>query len=178
MSVIPNALSIGRMVLGISFPWIPASWRIAVIIAAALSDLADGASSRQFQVTSSTGRILDPVADKVFVLMVVLTLVVEKLLGIWDVVLVGSRDIVVLAGVGWCVVSGYWSALVQMKPTLWGKLATVAQFLFLLVLLIRDQRDLIPLVVTAAISGWAAIHYLWTIWKRRPGRRGSMRVGV
>ena len=69
MAVIPNALSIGRMVLGISFPWIPANWRVAVIIAAALSDLADGASSRQLQVTSSTGRFLDPVADKVFVLM-------------------------------------------------------------------------------------------------------------
>jgi phosphatidylglycerophosphate synthase len=51
---------------------------VAVLVVAALTDLADGASSRPFQAASPAGRLLDPIADKVFVLIVVMTLVIEK----------------------------------------------------------------------------------------------------
>jgi phosphatidylglycerophosphate synthase len=172
LAVIPNALSVGRMLLGLSFPWIPASWRVYAIVAAALSDLADGASSRQLHVTSPTGRILDPIADKVFVLAVVVTLVIEGSLQLWQVALVGSRDVVVLVGVGFCLVTRDWSALGRAKPSFLGKLATVAQFLFVFLLLLRQQCELTALLVTAGISLLAGAHYLWKwLTKRNTARR-------
>jgi phosphatidylglycerophosphate synthase len=160
-AAIPNSLSVARILLGITFPWIPAGWRPATVVIAALTDVADGASSRQLQATSAAGRILDPIADKVFVLAVVVTLVVEGSLQLWEAALVGLRDIVVLAGVAWGLMRGDWSGLGRMKPTLWGKFATAAQFLFILQLLMRLQTDLIALFVTAGISGAAGADYLW-----------------
>jgi phosphatidylglycerophosphate synthase len=166
LAMLPNALSVCRIILGLSFPWTPTDWRVAVLVVAALTDLFDGVSSRLFQAASPAGRLLDPIADKVFVFMVVITLLVEKSLVIWDVVLVGSRDLVVLAGIAWCLFTREWSVLGRVKPSLWGKLATAAQFLFILIVLLRQQRDPAVLLVTAALSGLAAVHYLWLYLRR------------
>src|SRR5438309_11201837 len=62
----PNALSFARVVLGLWFPLLPPSWRLPVIIVAVLTDLLDGAAGRYFGVCSRTGKVLDPVADKIF----------------------------------------------------------------------------------------------------------------
>jgi cardiolipin synthase (CMP-forming) len=167
LAMLPNALSLCRIILGLGFPWTPVNWRVDVLVVAALTDLFDGVSSRLFQAASPTGRLLDPIADKIFVLMVVMTLLIEESLGIWDVVLVGSRDLVVLAGIALCLFTREWSVLGRVKPSLWGKLATAAQFLFILIVLLRQQRDPAVLLITAAVSGLAAVHYLWIYLRGR-----------
>jgi phosphatidylglycerophosphate synthase len=170
-AAIPNALSVARIVLGIAFPWVPADRRAAVVVVAALSDLLDGALSRRLHAASPTGRILDPVADKVFVLAVVGTLLVEGLLAVWEVVLVGLRDLAVLAGAGWVLLRRDWSALGRMAPTWLGKATTAAQFVFLLMLLVRRQPTFVVFLPTAVLSGLAAADYL-RIFLTRP-RKGE-----
>jgi cardiolipin synthase len=159
--------------LGVGFPWLPTSWRVAAILAAGVSDLADGASSRQLHVTSQTGRILDPAADKVFALGVVITLVAEGSLELWEVALVGLRDLMVLAGAVWYLVRRDWAAFRAMTPTFWGKATTAAQFLFILIFLIRQERTVVVFLLTATVSAVAAAQYLWIQLNRTsPEQRG------
>jgi phosphatidylglycerophosphate synthase len=142
-----------------------------VVLAAALSDLLDGFTSRLLTASSKVGQVLDPVADKVFVLMVVTTLWGEGLLHGWEIGLVGMRDWDVLIGSGWLFGRGQRSALRQLSPSLLGKITTTMQFLWLLSLLAEPQlgRSLFP--IAAVCSSLAATHYAWLflntkIWNR------------
>jgi phosphatidylglycerophosphate synthase len=162
--VVPNALSFLRIALGLAFPWAPRSWRGGLVVAAGLSDLFDGRLSRALGGTSTLGQILDPVADKLFVGIVLVTLVVEGELTTVEVLLLGFRDLAVLVGSAWSVVRHGWGCVKRMPPSLPGKLATAGQlgFLLLLTLIGRDATLLIWLVEVAAatLSVLAGLDYL------------------
>lgn len=71
---IPNILTISRLILAIiiiilcilNFFWSA----LLVSIVAALTDVYDGIIARKFKVTSKTGSILDPIADKGYILII------------------------------------------------------------------------------------------------------------
>jgi phosphatidylglycerophosphate synthase len=168
---IPNALSLARLALGLGFPWLPADFRAWAVVLAGLTDVADGASARLLGAGSRAGRILDPIADRVFLLGVVATLVFEGSLGITEAVLIGLRDGVMLAGAGWLLTRGDWARFGRLRPRLLGKLTTAAQLLFLLLVICRQRLPLVFLG-TAVLSGLAALDYLWAFGRRPavPGR--------
>jgi phosphatidylglycerophosphate synthase len=141
-------------------------WRIPAVLFAALSDLMDGLLGRYLGATGRLGRILDPVADKVFILGVIVTLLSEGRLALWEVALIGLRDVAVLVGAAWLLFQRRWQALGNVPPSLWGKATTVLQFAFLLSLLFFG-RSLLPLfVATAVVSGIAALDYTRRYFQR------------
>jgi phosphatidylglycerophosphate synthase len=163
--LVPNSLSLARIGLALVFPWVPVKWRAGVVVAAGLSDLFDGRLSRALQGTSLVGQILDPVADKLFVGIVLITLVVEGRLTWVELLLLGFRDLAVLAGSTWSIVRHGWRSLRQMPPSWLGKLATAGQlgFLLLLCLGMNQTMPLYRLAEAAAVSMSVAagLGYLW-----------------
>lgn len=159
-AAIPNLLSLSRLILGIAFPALPSSWRLAVVAVAGLTEFLDGALSRLWHVTSQTGRLLDPVADKVFVLAVFGTLTFEGAILFWELPLIGARDLMVLGGCAYVAIRRGRQALTGVPPRLLGKLATTCQFAYM-VLALLDWAPLRPvLFITAAVSVAAGIDYL------------------
>ena len=163
--MVPSSLSLARIGLALWFPWVPAGWRGGVIVAAGLSDLFDGLLSRALGATSTLGQVLDPVADKLFVGIVLVTLMIEGELTAWELVLLASRYLAVLAGCGWSVIGHGWSSIRQMPPSWLGKIATAAQLAFLL-LVCLGKNQTTPLyrpveVAAAAFSLAAGVDYLW-----------------
>ncbi len=157
---LPNALSLVRLALGLSFPWIPPHWHLAAVVLAALSDLADGAISRRFRLCSTAGRILDPVADKVFVLSVAGTLVLAGSLQPWEVVLLALRDVGGLLRTSWGLVRSGWPGARRLSPTPLGKATTVMQFIYLLTLLAFERSSLAVFLPTVLLSGLAGVDYV------------------
>jgi len=161
---LPNALSLLRIVLAFVFPWSPGGWRGGLIVAAGLSDLFDGQLSRALGGTSLLGQILDPVADKLFVGSVLITLVIGGGLTVPEVLLIGFRDVAVLAGTAWSVVRYGLGSIRHMPPSWLGKLATAGQigFLLLLTLVHEKANPLILPVELAAVtfSVLAGLDYL------------------
>jgi len=164
---IPNAISSGRLLLGLCFPLLPAAWHLLAVVAGALSDLLDGASGRLFHSCSRTGRVLDPVADKVFVAGVVVAFLASGVVTLGEVALVGLRDAAVIAGAAVALASGNGAALRRMAPTLLGKATTAAQFVFFVVLLVAPGLRWPAFAVTACLSALAAGHYLCLFLLRR-----------
>ncbi|MGE3806873.1 MAG: CDP-alcohol phosphatidyltransferase family protein [Gemmataceae bacterium] len=159
--LLPNLLTVARLVLGLALPWVPVEWRLPAVAFAGLSDLLDGAFSRWLGATSYLGRVLDPIADKVFVLGLLCVLLVERSLSIGDALLVGLRDLSVMFGAGMGVALRRWDLFRRLAPTLLGKLATVAQFLFLFVLMLPAQPGrTTAFLLAVSLSGLAAIDYL------------------
>ena len=158
---LPNALSLLRLFLGLAFPLLPEGWRWSVVVVAAVTDMADGETSRLLRAESALGRLLDPIADKVFLVGVIGTLLVENRVTWIEVALIGLRDAMIVAGAIWVIAGRDHSAWRRMLPRLSGKAATVCQFAFLLTILLDDApwRSAI-LALTAVVSGIAAIDYL------------------
>ncbi|MFM8745360.1 MAG: CDP-diacylglycerol--glycerol-3-phosphate 3-phosphatidyltransferase [Aestuariivirga sp.] len=102
---LPNILTYGRIaavpvVAGLLL-WggNGARWAaLAVYVVAAISDFFDGYLARRWQQQSSIGRMLDPIADKVLVAVVLLVLCADDILRgghIWAAVIILSREVLV-----------------------------------------------------------------------------------
>ncbi len=101
---IPNVLSMIRLLLSIPLVVLLAApyqnrWTIVIIcLSAVATDIADGFIARHFRMESLFGRIIDPLADKVGIIVLVLGLILADLVPLWFAVVVVARDVVILAG--------------------------------------------------------------------------------
>lgn len=97
-----------------------------LFIVAGLSDAVDGAIARIFDQRSDLGAMLDPLADKALLVTVFLMLGMSGALPVWLVILVVSRDIVIIAGV-W--LADFLGTPMQVRPHPISKVNTAAQIL-------------------------------------------------
>lgn len=121
-----NALTLARViatpvVLGVVLAGGPAWAALALWVAVAATDIADGALARRQGATRS-GAFLDPLADKVLVLGAMAALVVQRRLWWLPVALVGLREVAVSGYRSWV---GRRGASVPARP--WAKVKTVVQ---------------------------------------------------
>src|SRR5262249_13921775 len=121
---VPNLLSLCRLALAVVFPFLPPRFRLPVVLLAALTCLVDGRLSRILNAASISGRLLDPIADKAFVLAVLGTLWYDRALPLWHAALVASRDLTISVGAIALFLFGRWADLGRQQPTLLGKATT------------------------------------------------------
>ncbi|MFO0910421.1 MAG: CDP-alcohol phosphatidyltransferase family protein [Isosphaeraceae bacterium] len=155
-----NVLTAGRLVLAGVFPFVPAAWRLPTVVVGGLSDLVDGWISRRAGVESTFGRIVDPIADKAFVGSVLLTLWYAGELALWQIPLVGFRDLAVLLGSFSQVVLHGWGCVREMPPSILGKLATAAQFVFLAAVMYHHSLAPYTFLLAATLSLAAGVDYV------------------
>ena len=103
-----------------------------LFLAAGLSDAVDGYLAKRFHMTTELGAYLDPLADKTLIVSIYITLGINGLIPGWLVILVVSRDIMIVGAVmlSWLV-----GTPVKVKPLLVSKLNTAAQIVFACVVL-------------------------------------------
>jgi cardiolipin synthase len=97
-----NVITLGRLLIVPVVVWlivanrpVLAFWFFAV---AGASDAVDGFIAKRFNQVSDLGRFLDPVADKALLVSIFLTLGIQGHLPAWIVILVVSRDALILGG--------------------------------------------------------------------------------
>jgi cardiolipin synthase len=128
---IPNIITLGRILLVPIIVWAIASSQMeiafAVFIVAGVSDAVDGFLAKRFDMTSELGALLDPLADKALLVSIYMALGIGGSIPRWLVILVVSRDIMIVAAV---IVSWLFDKPVAMKPLMVSKLNTGAQVAF------------------------------------------------
>jgi cardiolipin synthase len=134
---IPNLITLARILLVPIVVWAiatPGTMWIAFLLflAAGVSDAIDGFLAKRFAMTTVLGAYLDPLADKALIVSIYLTLGINNLIPRWLVILVVSRDILIVGGIMLAWVIGN---PLKIKPLLVSKLNTVAQILFACVVL-------------------------------------------
>lgn len=158
---IPNTLSILRLVLAGVFPFSPEGLWPWLIIGSGCSDVLDGWIARRWQVQSWLGGILDAVADKLFILVALLTVAGSGKFPLWWVPLLLARDLLVVFTAIYAAFIGSWESFHRMDARWSGKLTTAGQFLLLIVVVL--SKGGIPVILWAAIliSIVAACDYGW-----------------
>jgi len=131
---------------------------IAVYAYMAFSDALDGYIARKTHKTSTLGRFLDPLADKLLVTSACLLLTSKRggvegfILPATVVVLIVGKDLFLLIG----FVAVYMvTSKIHIVPALLGKTATVLQCLMVSTILIAPE-------VSSFFSGWK--HLVHTLW--------------
>lgn len=153
-----------RLPLAVLFPLVGDwTWRLGFVLLAGFTDWLDGIVARKLG-PSRIGVVLDPIADKAFMLSAFITVVgvhAFDYVTIWELFAVLIRDFVAIA-VFVIAVVGKWPTR-TLPARLSGKLTTVGQFLVLVALLVDWpplRPALRPLVwATALVSAYSVIDY-------------------
>ena len=173
---IPNVISIVRLAGVPLFLWlvlVPEAdgWALAVLFVSGVSDWADGYLARRLHQTSKVGEILDPVADRLYILATVIGLGMRDIIPWWFAVLLPARDAFL-----WCLVPflrtrGYSALPVHFL----GKAATANLLYSFPLLLLGDGTGTLPTLAKVfgwafAIWGtglywWAGLLYAWQVRK-------------
>jgi cardiolipin synthase len=161
-------ISMLRIPLAAAFVLVPSSnWRLAIVGAAAFTDLVDGPVARRMG-SSRFGAVLDPIADKVFMAAAVGVVAVSGRLEIYEIVGVLLRDLVATVAFAATVISHRPRAIPARSS---GKAVTVAQILTLIAFLVESPY-LRPIAwATTAI----AIVAIWDYYRVAP--RAQKRLG-
>src|SRR6478735_9690146 len=151
---IPNVISIIRLAGVPLFLWlvlVPEAdgLALAVLALSGLSDYADGYLARKLNQTSQLGAILDPVADRLYILSTVIGLGIRDIIPWWVAIILPARDAFL-----WCLVPflrtrGYSSLPVHFL----GKAATANLLYAFPLLLLGDGEG--ALATLAKVFGWA-----------------------
>lgn len=156
---IPNALSTGRILLACVFPFAQENLWLWLVLGSGLSDFLDGWVARRWQVQSWQGGLLDAVADKLFMLCVLITFISMGKFSFWWVPALIARDLFVVFTALYAVSIHSWKSFKKMDARWSGKITTFGQFFLFLVVLLFPDWMLFALCCVALLSGCAACDY-------------------
>ncbi len=96
---VPNILSFLRLIGVPLFLWLilvphADGWAIVVLALAGISDYLDGKIARKWNQISRVGQILDPLADRLYILATLIGLLIRGIIPWWLVAVLVGRDIV------------------------------------------------------------------------------------
>ena len=97
---------------------------LLIFVVAGITDALDGLIARATKTKTELGAFLDPMADKLLLIAAFVTLVLLDLLPVWLVIIVVSRDIILVFGAIALYSTGH---RFKARPSIIGKATTVLQ---------------------------------------------------
>ncbi|SFT56752.1 CDP-diacylglycerol--glycerol-3-phosphate 3-phosphatidyltransferase [Geodermatophilus amargosae] len=156
---VPNALSVLRL-LGVPlFLWLllgprEDGWAVVVLMVAGVSDWADGKLARVLGQSSRLGALLDPAADRLYIIATLVAFVLRDVVPLWVVAVLVGREVVL--GLMLLVLRVYGYEPLQVHYL--GKAATFNLLYAFPLLLLADDA-------TGAWLAWVQpVAWAFTIW--------------
>jgi len=158
----PNKITVARIVATPFLAWLiyqDGPWdrvfAFVAFVAVAVSDLVDGRLARDREEVTRFGQLLDPIADKLLVLVTFIPLYGIGLLPMWLVVLVLAREVVITVFRRYALRRGR-----LIAASRWGKSKALVQNWYIgSLLVLRINQALVP---ATGGAGWAR----WTGYTR------------
>ncbi len=173
LAQLPNALTLGRLVVIPVFAWLVLaadgghSWPAAALFGAAgATDQIDGYLARRWSVESAFGKLADPLADRLLIDVAVVLLWHAGRLP-WVAFLVPARDLALVAATPFALGRGY-----RFGVNLPGKAATWILYASLACVLLTTKGTTWPLVIFWIGFGFAILALVLY------GRKASEEIGT
>ncbi len=166
MKLIPNILSSLRLVIAPYLFYL--LWHhqnklaLAIAFVTGWTDAFDGYLARKLHAESRLGAYIDPVADKLMLSGLFVTMALMGTIDWWIAAIVLGRDVLILLMVG---AAFAFTKIRSFPPSIWGKASTAAQILFILAMLIHlagyeDSVTLLPLKwLVVGLAAWSGLDY-------------------
>jgi len=169
VSNLPNTITVGRLLAVPVMVWLIVSDRMSaafwLFVAAGVSDGVDGFIAKRFNAASRLGSYLDPIADKVMLVCIYITLGIEDQISSWLVILVVFRDALIVGG---ALLSQVLDHSLKVRPLFISKVNTVAQILLAAIVLAElgavvpdfPLIDGLEFVVAATTAGSGGVYLI------------------
>lgn len=161
---VPNGLSLARLLLVPVFAYLIVTrqdgWALMVLAFSGISDFLDGYLARLWHQESRLGALLDPAADRLYILSTLLGLAYRELIPWWLVAVVVARDVVLVAVMPVLARNGYGPLPVHFL----GKAATFNLLYAFPLILLGEGSGLAAEVARPlgwAFAWWGAGLYWW-----------------
>ncbi|WP_326600217.1 CDP-alcohol phosphatidyltransferase family protein [Streptomyces sp. NBC_01803] len=167
---IPNVLSMARLAGVPVFLWLVLSpvfdgpdldgWALLLLAVSGVSDYLDGKLARRWNQISALGRILDPAADRLYILSTLIGLTWRDILPVWLTTLLLARELMLLVTVWRLDRHGYAPPQVNFL----GKAATFNLMYAFPLLLLSDGSSWVASLAAIfgwAFAGWGTALYWW-----------------
>ena len=170
---LPNKLTMFRVILILPFCFFlmtdfcgeASKWiALGIFIVASLTDLLDGKIARKYNLVTTFGKFMDPLADKLLVSAAMIALIELKRIPAWVVIVIISREFIIsgfrlIAADNHVVLAAGWL----------GKIKTTLQCVSIVLLLLDNPlfgligvpMDRIALYLAAFFTLWSLIDYLY-----------------
>jgi cardiolipin synthase len=161
---IPNLITLGRILLVPIVVWAIMSGQMLaaflLFLAAGISDAVDGFLAKRFHMASELGAYLDPLADKALIVSIYVALGIATALPIFLVILVVSRDIMIIGAflLAWLV-----GRPMPVRPLLTSKANTVAQIVLATLVLAEHAFGIDAVLLSDAAMALVAVLTLVSI---------------
>ncbi len=152
---LPNFITIGRILLVPLTVWLIISGESALafcaFVIAGVSDGVDGFIARRFDQRTELGAYLDPIADKALLVSIYVTLGLLKFLPAWLVIMVVTRDVLIVGAV---ILSWVLGRPLRVAPSMASKVNTTGQILLAVAVLgfLALKIDLNPTLFVGFLS--------------------------
>ena len=178
---IPNLITLIRILLiapvAVTLMHRQLETSLALFAVAAASDALDGFLAKRFGWQSVLGSILDPIADKLLLATVFVSLALLRLVPPWLMAVVLARDAIIVAG---AAAYRFFIGPLTAQPSMVSKLNTLCQAAFVLCVVASAAFSQLPIWVgsglgalvlaTTVVSG---IDYVMTYGRRAAAARGA-----
>ncbi|MEP3246080.1 MAG: CDP-alcohol phosphatidyltransferase family protein [Sneathiella sp.] len=125
---IPNSITLARIFSVPLIVWLILREEMliafALFVVSGVSDALDGLIAKQFNLTTRLGKYLDPLADKILLVSIYITLGIKGDIPSWLVILVVSRDLLIVGGILFSYLMG---TRVRIHPVRISKINTFCQ---------------------------------------------------
>ena len=155
---IPNMLSLFRLVLIPVYVTLymkadPTSWTdhliaASVLAVSCLTDMIDGKIARRFNMISTTGKLLDPLADKATQLAMIICLLFKYPVLKWLIIVFLTKEIFQLIA----AIITFRKGKVLGGALITGKISTTIVFTSLVVMVLLPQIDILIIQIIAAVD--------------------------
>lgn len=164
---LPNVISFSRLLLAAAFVAADsAPVRVVLLGVAGASDFLDGWLARRVNAASKWGALIDPIADRFFVLTAVSTLLFSGAIDTAGYFILISRDLA--TAIGFLVARIIpWLRPVEFRARWVGKFVTGFQLLTLVAALVAPGWTDPLLLVVALLSAWSIADYTLALWRAR-----------
>lgn len=154
---IPNLISIARLAGVPVFLWLVLGlrsqagdwWAIGLLATAGVSDWLDGKIARALNQQSSLGEVLDPAADRLYIVATIIALAVRSIIGWWLVIVLAARELTLGLALLLLRRAGYG----PLRVSFVGKAATLCLLYAFPLLFLGSHQGTYALV--ARVFGWA-----------------------
>jgi cardiolipin synthase len=163
---LPNLFTLARLILA---PFVASDIlhgrygrAIILVFAAGFTDVMDGFLARRFQISTNIGAYFDPIADKILLSVIYISLGLAGAMPWWMVAVVFARDVLILAMAGYGLL---FTSVRKFPPSIWGKISTFLQIAAALV--VMGARAGIPTPVMLALALMlvgtivSGLNYIW-----------------
>ena len=164
---LPNALSALRLLLVPVFLWLVLDhqdgWAVLLLAVSGFTDYLDGWLARAWGQTSRLGTLLDPAADRLYILATLVGLTVRDVIPLWLVLVLVGRDVVLAIPLPLLRRHGYGPLPVHYL----GKAATFNLLWGFPLLLLGEWDNAVGDVAHAfgwAFAIWGTALYWWAGW--------------